>query len=87
MPDPTILSIDHEVDYYDLQEGTFNGFSAEELTKLNKNAKDFIEKKALESSLMQTAEAQLNSTFEVIKFMAEEAGWEVQMKRLPKLQN
>lgn len=77
MPEPTILSIDHEVDYYDVQEGTFNGFSPKELTKLNKNAKEFIEQKALESSLMKTAESQLNSTLEVIRFMAEESGWTV----------
>jgi len=87
MPDPSILSIDHEVDYYDLQEGTFNGFSPEELTKLNKNAKEFIEKKALESSLMKTAESQLNSTFEVIKFMAKDAEWEVQINLPPAIKN
>jgi len=88
MPEPTILSIDHEVDYYDLQEGTFNGFSAEELTKLNKNAKEFIEQKALESSLIKTAESQVNSTLEIIKFMAEEAGWKVEINRsIPNVQN
>ena len=80
LPQAEILSVDHEVDYYDVQEGTFNGFTPEELTKLNKNAKEFIEQKALESSLMKTADAQLKSGLEVIKFMAEEAGWKLETK-------
>lgn len=79
MPDPSILSIDHDVDYYDLQQGTFNSFTPKDYTKLNKNAKEYIEAKALESDLMKTAESQVNTTLKVIQFMVEEAGWELEI--------
>lgn len=80
LPDPTILSIDHDVDYYDLQEGTFNSFSTEELTTLNARAKDFIAQKAVESELMIAAEEQGNKVFDMIRHIAESAGWSVEFQ-------
>ena len=60
IPDPEILSIDHEIDYYDIQEGTFNSFTEQELTDLNRRAKKFIEEKAQsdELGLLPAAEEQ-----------------------------
>ena len=74
-PDPEILSIDHDIDYYDVQEGTFNSFSPEDYTKLNQSAKDFILKKAEESDLYTAAEKQGQELLETIRFLAESAGW------------
>jgi len=76
-PDPEVLSIDTDVSYFDLQEGLFNSFNEEDLTKLNAKAKDLIRKKANESDLMLQAEDQANDIRELIIFIAEESGWTV----------
>ncbi|MBK9043083.1 MAG: DUF4230 domain-containing protein [Saprospiraceae bacterium] len=39
---PKILYLDQKVDYYDLQQGTFNAFTATELSQLNEKARDII---------------------------------------------
>lgn len=80
VPSPEILSIEHDLDYYDVQEGIFNSFSPEDYNKLNANAKNFIREKALESELMKQAAQQRNLIFESIRFMAESAGWKLQIE-------
>jgi hypothetical protein len=80
IPPAEILSIEHDLDYYDVQEGFFNEFSTEDYNKLNANAKDFIRKKALESDLLKTATTQRNALFETMKFMAESAGWTLEIE-------
>lgn len=62
-----ILSIDHDLDYYDLTEGTFNTFDEEDYNKLEKNAKEFIRQKALESDLMDSAGTQLTDMIDIIR--------------------
>ena len=79
LPDPEVLSIDHEVDFYDLQQGTFNGFTAKDYTALNKKAKEYIEKSAIDSELLNTAKEQANTTLELIEFIVEGAGWTVEI--------
>lgn len=80
VPSPEILSIEHDLDYYDVQEGIFNSFSPEDYNKLNANAKNFIRERALESDLMKQAAQQRNLIFESIRFMAESAGWKLQIE-------
>jgi len=79
VPDPKILSIEHDVDYYDIQEGTFNSFSEQELTDLNRRAKKFIEEKAKSDNLglLLAAEEQKLKMLESIKIIANTAGYEV----------
>ncbi len=81
LPEPTLISIDHEVDFYDLQQGTFNAFTAKDYTALNKKAKKYIEETALDSELLTTAKAQANTTLELIEFIAEGAGWTVEIEQ------
>lgn len=75
LPDPQILSIDHDLDYYDLTQGTFNAFSAEDYNKINSTAKELIESQAKRSDLFLTAEAQSNDMLEMIRFIVEGSGW------------
>lgn len=77
IPKPSILSIDHDLDYYDIQEGIFNSFSSQDMTELNKKAKEFIRSKALESELFASAEEQKKDILELISMMAKQSGWEV----------
>lgn len=80
IPDPRILSIDHEVDYYDLQNGMFNSFSNRDLTKINQDAKDFIREKANTGDLFLQAEKQSVEMLDMIKLIAESAGWTVETR-------
>ena len=80
LPDPSIISIDHDLDYYDITEGTFNTFSESDYTMLNRNAKAKIRQAAESSDLFLAAEAQSNNMLDLVKFMVEGAGWELQFK-------
>ena len=77
LPTPEILSIDHEVKYKDLEESFFNAFTPEDYTRLNRNAKEVLRKKAEESRLLEEAVQQGNQMLDVIRFMAEGSGWTV----------
>jgi hypothetical protein len=80
IPPAEILSIEHDLDYYDVQEGFFNEFSTEDYDKLNASAKEFIRKKALESDLVKNATTQRNSMIETMRFMAESMGWKLEVE-------
>ncbi|MFZ1675744.1 MAG: DUF4230 domain-containing protein [Saprospiraceae bacterium] len=77
MPPAEILSVDHDLDYYDVSEGFFNTFSTEDYNKINADAKDFIISQVQKSSLMQAADKKRDELIDVIRFMAESAGWKV----------
>jgi hypothetical protein len=78
IPDkPEILSVDHSVDYYDLQQGTFNTFTEADYNVLLEDARKFIESKAKESDLLDSAEAQGIEMLDLIRFLVENAGWKV----------
>lgn len=77
LPRPEILSIDHDLDYYDLREGTFNSFTEEDLNRLNVQAKNYIREVALKSNLLNEAEARGQELLETIRFMVETQGWQL----------
>lgn len=77
LPEPEILSIDHDLDYYDITEGSFNSFTTEDYNKINANAKDFIKKKVETSGLKDAAMKEGDKMLEVIRFMVESMGWKL----------
>ena len=83
IPKIEILSIDHNLDYYDISEGTFNKFSEEDLNKINVRAKEFIESTAQESRLMEDARLQGNQVFELIRILVENSGWNLIIEDAP----
>lgn len=85
LPDPEILSIDHNLQYYDIQEGMFNSFTEEELTSIGSVAKKKLEKAAKEGPLMVQAKEEGIESLEIIKILVEQAGWrfEVQNNVVP----
>jgi hypothetical protein len=83
IPEPSILSIDHDLDYYDITEGSFNSFSASDYTKLNEKAKKFVEAQAQKSPLLESAKKQGIQMLDVIKIMIESAGWKVEIINTP----
>ena len=66
LPEPQILSIEHDLDYYDITEGMFNSFTTEDYNKMNNQAKIYIKNVALKTNLMQNAKNQLNSHLQVL---------------------
>jgi Protein of unknown function (DUF4230) len=80
LPSPEILSIDHNLDYYDISEGTFNSFTPEELTNINKKAKDFIASKAKTTQILQKAEAQKQDYLKMMEMALKSGGWKFVIK-------
>ena len=76
-PNPEILSIETDLEYYDFQKGIVNKFSEADLTQINKKSKDFIREKAEQSHLFQMATNQASDTISVIKQIIESVGWEL----------
>lgn len=74
-PEPKILSVETDVKYYDKKDGIFNKFNAEDLTGLNKEAKDFIIDKIPESGLMTSAKKEALDSIQMIEKLLETAGW------------
>lgn len=77
LPEPQILSIDHSLDYYDISEGYFTSFTPEDYNRINQRAKDLIREKAEDSNLLPAAREQADKMLELIRFMAESAGWKL----------
>jgi hypothetical protein len=77
-----ILSIDHTLEYFDINEGTFNTFTAKDYSELNEKAKNFIKEKAEKGNLKQLAQAQGNKMLDMIRFMAESSGWAVKTESM-----
>ncbi|WP_020538302.1 DUF4230 domain-containing protein [Lewinella cohaerens] len=77
LPEPSILAIDHEISYRNLEESFFNSFTPEDYTQLNRNAKEVLRRKAEESDLLDKAREEGNAMLDAITFMAKSIGWEV----------
>jgi hypothetical protein len=79
IPKAEILSIDHELDYYDISEGIFNSFKPEDYNRINKRAKDLVRDQAMKSNLLSLAEEQGAEMLELLQFMVEGAGWHLEV--------
>jgi len=85
LPAPELISLDHDIDYYDITEGTFNSFSTEDFNKINNEAKEYIRNVALKSELPQRALTQSQKSVETIKIIAQSAGWKIEWSAPQKL--
>lgn len=75
--DPSIISVEHDVDYLDLQQGVLNRFKAEDLTELNAQGKKRILAKALSSDLFARTRAKRTEVLDVIGNYVRAQGWEL----------
>ncbi|NNE13619.1 MAG: DUF4230 domain-containing protein [Saprospiraceae bacterium] len=76
-PEPEILSIDHDLDYFDINEGLFNSFDEKELTELNKKAKTYAIEMIKDGELFDEAELQKEKILDLLRGMVTGSGWEV----------
>lgn len=74
-PEPEILSIEPDLQFYDIKNGLFNSFSPDDLTKLNMEAKDHIKQKIPESGLMVTARKEALQAVLLVEKIVETIGW------------
>lgn len=74
-PQPEILSIEPDIQFYDIRSGMFNFFSSDDLTLLNKEAKQHIREKVPESGLMETAGREALQAVLLIEKIVETIGW------------
>lgn len=87
LPDPEVLSIDHNLQYYDIQEGAFNSFTEEELSSIGAVAKRKLRQEALNGPLMQQAREEGLESLEIIQLLVEQAGWRFEViKDAPQLE-
>jgi len=77
LPQPEILSIDHEVKFTNMDESFFNGFTKEDYTRLGQNAKAALREKAVQEKLLEEAAGQGNQMLDAMRFMVESAGWKL----------
>ena len=66
-PEPQVLSIETDVEYYDVSNGLFNKFAAADLTQLNKKLRENIQEKIPESGLLLTAQDKALETIKMIE--------------------
>ena len=76
-PEPEVISIEPELEFYDIQNGLFNTFTPNDLTSLNKEAKKHILEKIPESGLMDTAKREAVEAVLIIEKIVETIGWKL----------
>lgn len=79
LPPIQILSIDHKLEYFDIQTGTFGSLAPAELNQIEYESKEKIREAANRSNLLEVARTQANEMFDIIRFMGESAGWRVEV--------
>lgn len=81
-PQPEILSIETNINYYDKQDGMFNKFEASDLTELHSKAKLHIEEKVPESGLFNVARGEALEAIQLIESIVETIGWQLDYSAL-----
>jgi len=81
-PQPEILSISPELQFYDIQNGLFNSFTPTDLTSLNMEAKQHIRDKIPQSGLMDTANKEALEAVLLVEKIVETIGWKLDYSAL-----
>ncbi len=81
-PQPEVLTIEPELQYYDIKDGFLNKFDAGDLTKLNSEAKTHIRDKIPESGLMVTAKKEALEAVLIIEKIVETINWKLDYSAL-----
>ncbi len=76
IPEPELM-IEPDIQYYDLQESTFNEFSTAELNKMNRDAVQQIKDLVKDSNLYERARERVTEEFEDIALLSKYMGWKV----------
>ena len=83
-PEPSLLSLVPEIQYYDKKEGWFNTFSSEDLNALQTQAKQQILEKIPYSNLHTATWEKAIETFTVVAHVAQTIGWKLDFQLVSK---
>jgi len=81
-PEPEVLSIETNINYYDKREGYFNKFEATDLTELQNEAKIHIMDKIPESGLYNVAKSEAREAISLMETIVETLGWKLDFSAL-----
>jgi len=81
-PQPEVLSIEPELEFYDIKNGLFNSFTPKDLTVLNQEAKKHVMEKIPQSGLMDTARREALEAVLLIEKIVETIGWKLDYSAL-----
>ncbi len=81
-PQPEVLSVQPELEFYDIKNGMFNSFSPDDLTTLNNEAKNHILEKIPESGLMATARKEALQAVLLMESIVATIGWKLDYSAL-----
>ena len=81
-PQPEVLSIESNINYYDKKDGMFNRFEAADLTDLQTKAKAHIMDKVPESGLYNIAKQEALEAIRLIENLVETIGWTIDYSAL-----
>lgn len=76
-PQPEVLSIESDINYYDKTDGMFNRFEASDLTELHVKAKAHIMDKIPESGLYNIAKEEALEAINLIENLVQTIGWKL----------
>ncbi|MFT6810210.1 MAG: hypothetical protein ACJA01_003453 [Saprospiraceae bacterium] len=76
-PEAEILSIEHDMNYYNFENGLFNMITNKDITEMGIKAKQFIADKAIESDLFNRAEEQKIELFDMLGLAMGASGWKL----------
>jgi hypothetical protein len=76
-PEPEIIALETDCEYYDVKNGSFNRFSSEDLTQIQKEAKQLIKNKIHTGHLPKMALEQAGEAIALIEHTAGKIGWKV----------
>lgn len=79
LPKADILSIDHSLDYYDIEQGLFNSFTSDDYNHINTNAKEYIRKVALSSGILEQANEQKKEMIDMWRTILESLGYKLEI--------
>jgi len=81
-PQPEVLSIETDLNYYDKSDGMFNKFEASDLTELHNEAKLHIMNKVPQSGLYEIAKSEALDSVLLIESIVETIGWKLDYSAL-----
>ncbi len=76
-PQPEILSIETDINYYDKKDGMLNKFEASDLTELHNQAKTHIREKIPQSGLYEVAKGEAMEVIHLIETIVSTIGWKL----------
>lgn len=81
-PQPEVLAIETNLNYYDKKDGYFNKFEASDLTELQADAKQHILDKVPASGLIQAAQKEALQNILLMENIVETIGWQLDYSAL-----